>query len=276
MKTLAQQLHKMKPVLRLSHTPRPNDSSADASAEIGSGLTNKAVAPTGQPSAVPECVASPGISTAPVAEAHQIALYEAARRDLAEAQDVSEVKNIHDRMAGFAEYARKAKKTELIESAVDMLLRAARRAGEMLIETKLLGHRDNGKGNRNPDLKSRAATPKLADLGISKSQSSRWQRMARLTPEEFEFTVEQGKRKALSAIDRTVKPVGEKQHSNPSGVSDLRRVRTAIKFLCAVPSGQELAVGDEAGPNLFSQADIARAIEFLQELQSALATISHP
>jgi len=34
------------------------------------------------------------------------------------------------------------------------------------------GQRDSGRGNRNPDVKSQAATPKLSDLGISKTQSS--------------------------------------------------------------------------------------------------------
>jgi hypothetical protein len=39
------------------------------------------------------------------------------------------------------------------------------------------GERDTCKGNRNPALKSQAATPKLADL-VSRDQSSRWQQLA--------------------------------------------------------------------------------------------------
>jgi hypothetical protein len=39
---------------------------------------------------------------------------------------------------------------------------------------KAHGERDDGRGNRNPDLKSQAATPKLDDLGVTKAQSSRW------------------------------------------------------------------------------------------------------
>jgi hypothetical protein len=41
------------------------------------------------------------------------------------------------------------------------------------------GERDNGRGNRNPALKSQGATPKLDDLNITRDQSSRWQKLAR-------------------------------------------------------------------------------------------------
>jgi hypothetical protein len=51
-----------------------------------------------------------------------------------------------------------------------------------------LGERDSGKGNRNPVLKSQAATPKLSDLGIS-TQSSRWQELARISDDTFEAKV---------------------------------------------------------------------------------------
>lgn len=57
---------------------------------------------------------------------------------------------------------------------------AERRAGQLLREMAERGERDDGKGNRNPDLKSRDATPKLADLGVTKTQSSRWQRLAEI------------------------------------------------------------------------------------------------
>ncbi|MCP3459591.1 hypothetical protein [Bradyrhizobium sp. CCGUVB23] len=49
---------------------------------------------------------------------------------------------------------------------------AERRGGQLLQEMAERGERDTGKGNRNPVLKSQAATP--ADLGITKTQSSRW------------------------------------------------------------------------------------------------------
>jgi hypothetical protein len=247
----------------------------DTCAEVEPRLIDQA-ALAGQPDGVLETLTSPIASTAPVrTEAHQgngMALYEAARRDLAEARDVSEVKDIHDRMVGLAEYAREAKKTELIESAVDIRLRAARRAGEMLIEMKARGQRDDGKGNRNPTLKSRAATPKLADLDISKSQSSRWQGLALLSQEEFERTVEQRTRKALSSIDRTAPTPNTSACINDNPLRDLQKVVQAVESLCSVASPQKVVAAESAGSKHIKNADLARAIEFLEELQSALET----
>lgn len=51
-------------------------------------------------------------------------------------------------------------------------LRAEREAGRMLASMPKLH------GARTPDAGSHDATPSLDDLGINKSQSSRWQRVA--------------------------------------------------------------------------------------------------
>ena len=75
-------------------------------------------------------------------------------------------------------YAAQALNYEAESRAAKIRLRAERRCGQLLKDMKANGQRDNGKGNRNPDLKSERLTPKLADLGISKQQSSDWQKLA--------------------------------------------------------------------------------------------------
>jgi hypothetical protein len=107
-----------------------------------------------------------------------LALYDAACRALAEATRIDEVEDIRDKSLAMQIYAEQTKNHSLVQNTIALRLRAERRMGELLREMKDRGERDSGKGNRNPALKSQAATPKLSDLGVTKSQSSRWQRLA--------------------------------------------------------------------------------------------------
>jgi N6-adenosine-specific RNA methylase IME4 len=128
--------------------------------------------------------------------------YDAARRALAEAARVDEVKQIRDVAVAAQVYARQAQDVDLINNATDIRKRAERRAGELLAEMKTRGERqrvgDNQHGSNAAQL-----PPKLSDLGVTKTQSSRWQATAALPAEEFEKQVEAAKRKAVASITTT-------------------------------------------------------------------------
>ena len=94
-------------------------------------------------------------------------------------------------------YAEQAKDTDLINNATDIRLRAEIRAGEMLAKMADLDERPRGRRKE-----SHLAT--LSDLGITNTQSSRWQQLAALPEAEREAKIESAKRKAVSAIDGTV------------------------------------------------------------------------
>jgi hypothetical protein len=104
--------------------------------------------------------------------------YDAARRALAEAVRFDDVKAIRDKTVAVQIYAKQAKDRSLIEDATEIRMRAERRAGELLREMQKNRGAVPGKTGRKgkPVLDS---TPTLSDLGINKSQSSRWQRLAR-------------------------------------------------------------------------------------------------
>ena len=116
-----------------------------------------------------------------------LVLYEAARAALAAVHSVDEVKDIRDKAQAMAAYARQAKDTALVEWATEIKVRAERRAGELLRDMK-----DGGVLRGSADGKSKVsddATPNLEALGISRDQSSRWQKLAAVDAERFELAV---------------------------------------------------------------------------------------
>ena len=132
--------------------------------------------------------------------------YNAAKRALAEARSIDEVKDIRDKAAAMRLYAMQAKDRVLIDHATEIRLRAERRAGELLADTeKNKGAR--GSGSNQHEVRSRDATapPTLSDLNINKSQSSRWQRLADIPDDDFEELVARAKHKAC-AVDRAQQP----------------------------------------------------------------------
>jgi hypothetical protein len=121
----------------------------------------------------------------------QLIRYEQARNALAECHRVDEVKDIRDKAEAMAAYARQAKDQELILWATEIKVRAERRAGEMLAHMeKSTGSKFNGRNEDGSVRRSHDDTAKtLADVGVTKVQSSRWQQLASMTPEHFEATV---------------------------------------------------------------------------------------
>jgi N6-adenosine-specific RNA methylase IME4 len=123
--------------------------------------------------------------------------YDAARLALAEAHSVDEVKDIRDKAVAMQAYARQAKDTTLITQATEIRMRAERRAGELLIE--MAEHKERKTRSGDKRAKSQPATS-LSDLGVSKTQSSRWQGLAALPAETFEDQVVAASKRAYDGI----------------------------------------------------------------------------
>jgi N6-adenosine-specific RNA methylase IME4 len=133
--------------------------------------------------------------------------YDAARKALAEAHRVDEVKNIRDWAVAAQVYAKQAKDLTLITHATDIRLRAERCAGELLKQMGTSKGRHSGRGHTKR-VGSRAVTPRpeptLRDLGMTKSESSRWQKLASIPKDRFEEKVADEAKRAHTKLVRSL------------------------------------------------------------------------
>ena len=111
--------------------------------------------------------------------------YDAARKALAAAHRVDEVKAIRDRAEAVRTYAQQARDLDMQNMACEIRLRAERRAGQLLLDMeKNPGTRGEGRprkdGTKRRSSRPTANPPRLEEIGISKDQSAKWQKIALL------------------------------------------------------------------------------------------------
>ena len=112
-------------------------------------------------------------------ETQELALLDQARKMLAEASSIEEIKTVRDTAEAARTFAKAAQLgLELQNKATEIKLRAERKAGMVLSKLNLRGGDRVSKG-REPQLT-------LDELGVSRNQSKRWQLTASIPDASFE------------------------------------------------------------------------------------------
>lgn len=107
--------------------------------------------------------------------------YDAMCHAIAEAYDIDEVKDIHDKALAIELYSRQAGNVEAERQACEVRLRAERRWGELRkTQVAPVGR---------PKTSQPTTFKTLGELGVSRDQSSRWQGLADVDEETFEEEV---------------------------------------------------------------------------------------
>lgn len=115
------------------------------------------------------------------------------KQDVAEAHSIDELRVIRDRAEALRQYSKRQKESMDIQNKMaEITLRCTRRMGEMLQE--MIPH-DGGRPSEKPSHDARVSAPRLEDLGITYSESSRCQAIASLPEQVFEQHIEEVKGK---------------------------------------------------------------------------------
>jgi hypothetical protein len=180
-------------------------------------------------------------------ETRALAQYDAARAALEQAHTVDEVKHIRDKAEALRIYAKQAADVDMQNWAAEIRIRAERRAGELLKDIpKQHGARGVGKKVESP-----SATP-LVELGVTKTQSSNWQRLADVPASEFENKLRGimglGKELTTAAMMKAVTPANTKPQVD--GMDDL------LKRLSPL-----LPIGADGQPRLAELIEQAKAAD---------------
>lgn len=205
--------------------------------------------------------------------ADSLVLIDKARAYLARAETLPEIGHamaVAEQARRWAKRARLGREAE--NHATRIRIEAERKAGQLLANAPKhpAGRPTENRSDGPTDL-----PPKLSDLGISKQQSSDWQRMASVPDEVFEAHVEEVTRKGDPLTTRGVVEVAkrverDRRASEPKPVPDLTAVPPSVR--CEVGTAISLPLNDDSVHLIVTSPPYGVGIEYEDsgDVQAAL------
>jgi hypothetical protein len=132
-----------------------------------------------------------------------LVLYDNMCRAIGEAYQLDEVKDIRDQARALELYARQANNFQAEERCKEIRVRAERKWGQLYSAS------EKAKGG-NPNLSfdtTGSAPMTLSDMGVSRDQSSRWQKLGEVPDDEFEAALAERRVEQLIAKPEKEPPV---------------------------------------------------------------------
>lgn len=214
---------------------------------------------------------------------------------LARSVDLNEVKDVQDKAKALALYAREKKAAdESIRDAEEIAGRATRRIGQLTAAMEKSGGPGRGK-KKSPGRTSfsktselwsaeqgrkRSKADALAEVGLTKQQAHRAERLAAIPDEEFERRVSEGRRTgrlSVSALlaDRDADPEEREKwaeaHDTAAFLDDVvRRVRDDLLPRFEIAAADYDADGQKLYTRPLMASRVEAAITFLKDYQAKL------
>jgi len=138
----------------------------------------------------------------------ELARYENAKTAIEAYKTVDEVKEFRDKAVAVQAYAKQANDYQLERDAAIARVRAERKCGELLRDMdKAKGATEPGTNRGTTRSDDTTASKTLSEMGVTKDQSSKWQKLAEVPEEIFESVIDnQGMKISGSQILATADP----------------------------------------------------------------------